>query len=418
MSRDRATDASDELTRRAARAQDRDHDPRELWPGVSPVELRRACDRIVDATRRVLGGEPGAPLDTDGLETTLVGRAAFRLGVGPLLAWWIAQGTLAATPPVAALLAVHLDHARRRRARLLSEAARVVTAMRERGVEPILLKGFDTVERYPGRARAFQDIDLLVTPRDARPADAVLTRLGFIPGPVRQGRERDWSAPASNVCSLEFTHESTGWGVDLHYSLGRVFHRALVVDLPFPDPPSCPFQTFDGLTLPVLPTDLKLAFLAAHVSDSLRLLQLTHLLDVVFAALHAATEPGFSWESVHAVLERSGTERYAYTAFTLVRRLAPDSVPAAFVQALEARAHRRLRQATAHLPLTGLTRPDRWNATYALMWAATPAEIARVLWRQVIPGAKLGPGERLSFYARRVRKLLRGDIRLAAPGEP
>ena len=61
-------------------------------------------------------------------------------------------------------------------------AAEVIGALGEAGVEPLLLKG-PVLARWlyeDGAARPYDDIDLLVAPRDLRRAYAVVERLGFV----------------------------------------------------------------------------------------------------------------------------------------------------------------------------------------------------------------------------------------------
>jgi Uncharacterised nucleotidyltransferase len=66
-----------------------------------------------------------------------------------------------------------------RRLTLEGTAARVVRAMREAGVRPILLKGPTLSDLYDG-ARQYSDIDLLVAPETTRTAEGALSELGFI----------------------------------------------------------------------------------------------------------------------------------------------------------------------------------------------------------------------------------------------
>jgi len=66
-----------------------------------------------------------------------------------------------------------------RRLTLDATAARVVRAMKEADVRPILLKGPTLSELYDG-VRQYSDIDLFVAPESMRAAETALAELGFV----------------------------------------------------------------------------------------------------------------------------------------------------------------------------------------------------------------------------------------------
>ena len=154
-------------------------DARDLWPEVPPSAFRAAQAEIARVTAGVLAGASGAielrlPPDTD---ARALGIAASATGVGPLLGFWCESGRLAAPPAVAELLATHLDHGRRRAARMRQELERLLVPLADRGVEVFVLKGTHAGYRYftePG-TRPEADIDLLVSREDE---PAVRTVLG------------------------------------------------------------------------------------------------------------------------------------------------------------------------------------------------------------------------------------------------
>ena len=381
MSPPHATDA--ELAARASRAAAHGHDPRMVWPGLAGRRYEAARGRIVEAAAAALGGRRGVALHATPGDAPLMGRAAFRLGVGPLLGSWIAARVISASDVVAEVFATHLEHGRRRHATLAVQAARIVELLREAGVEPVLLKGLDSARFYPEPgARVFQDIDLFVPATRARDAEAVLHDQGFVGGPLREGRRRDFTAPGARLASLDLAHADNPWGVDLHYGLRRVFHRALLAELPDPDPGGCAIMRSGDADVLVLPPAMRLALLALHASSSLRLLQLSHLIDIVLAA-RAASDA--AWDELVELLRESGSTRFAYPSLVLAERLAPGAIPGATLARIETGAHARLRRAVRHLPFTGLARQDRWRAVYAFMWAATLREAGLVVWRQLVP---------------------------------
>src|ERR1041385_3962778 len=210
---------------------------RDLWPEVSPSAFRAAQEEIARVARAVLT-DARSPVHFEvppGTDTRACGVAAFAAGMGPVLGFWCETGRVAAPPAVADLLATHLDHGRRRAARLRQELERVLVPLADRGIEVCVLKGMDTGYRYfpdPG-TRPTADIDLLVRPEDARGAGHVLRDLGFLEDASSVQQERGhWTPPEPQaVRSLELTHAEDPWSVDLHASLDRTPFLGLSIGL-------------------------------------------------------------------------------------------------------------------------------------------------------------------------------------------
>jgi hypothetical protein len=85
----------------------------------------------------------------------------------------------------------------------------VVGALRDAGVEPVLLKGPVLASRlYAPGERPYGDCDLLVAPRDHAAAEAVLGRLGFVrvlrpwDGPGRPEHDAPWEREGSPPVDL------------------------------------------------------------------------------------------------------------------------------------------------------------------------------------------------------------------------
>lgn len=401
-----------DLAARAARSASQGHDPRLLWPGLDVAAFQVAVDRIVAITSAVVAGAGPVEITAAPGHAETYGRAAFRLGVGALLGYWIERGAVKADAALSHVFATHLDHGRRRHAKLAAEAARLTSLLREAGIESVLLKGLDSARYYPERgARTFQDIDLYVAKSDAQRAGALLEAQGLRAGHLVPGRRQDWATP-DRLHSLDLAHADNPWGVDVHWSLARLYHRALTGELPDPELRRCPTVTIaPGSEVRVLPPELRLAFLALHASSALRLSQLAHLLDILFVARSAEVTP-HTWSAMLELLARSGSARFAYPPLVLARRLSggSDAVPAATLAELERRVTGRLRRAAQHLPLTGLAPADRWKARYVLMWAETPRDWLLVLYRVVKPGRFRTLRQYASLARRLWRRLLRDDI--------
>src|SRR5438034_601568 len=158
-------------------------DARDLWPEVTVSAFRAAQTEIARVTAAVLADAPGRvtlqlPPDVD---ARALGVAASAAGVGPLLGRWCETGRLDAPQPFADGLATHLDHGRRRAARMRQELDHLLIALADRDVEVLVLKGTHTGQRYfpePG-TRPTTDIDLLIRPVDLRAAHQALRALEF-----------------------------------------------------------------------------------------------------------------------------------------------------------------------------------------------------------------------------------------------
>src|SRR5439155_8230286 len=112
-------------------------DARDLWPEVTVSAFRRAQAEIARVTAAVLSDVAGQvalqfPPDVD---ARALGVAASAAGVGPLLGRWCETGRLDAPQPFADVLATHLDHGRRRAARMRQELDRHAVPLAERAIK-------------------------------------------------------------------------------------------------------------------------------------------------------------------------------------------------------------------------------------------------------------------------------------------
>src|SRR5437870_1762033 len=139
----------DEIERRLVRYA-ATKDARDLWPEVPPSAFRAAQEEIARVARAVLT-DARSPVHFEfppAADTRACGVAAFAAGMGPLLGFWCETGRVAAPPAVADLLSRHLDHGRRRAARMRHELERLLAPLADRGIEVCVLKGTHTAHRY------------------------------------------------------------------------------------------------------------------------------------------------------------------------------------------------------------------------------------------------------------------------------
>ena len=107
-----------------------------FWPDVpvdawraSLLEIERVSTGLIsrELEDRATPGSIEIPeiVDAGDADARAIGIAAFTSGMGPLLGSWIERGRLRAPRAIASLLALHLDHSRKRarRMRVAADAA-------------------------------------------------------------------------------------------------------------------------------------------------------------------------------------------------------------------------------------------------------------------------------------------------------
>ena len=401
-----------DLPRRIARF-DRNGAIGSLWPDV-PLSARLAAhQRLTDVTAAVLQGRVPVRLD-DGGHPRAMGIAAFLAGLGPLLGHWVSTGTVTTGEAMAALLAEHLAHGRRRAERLGAAFGQVREAFRARGVTPIALKALHTGAEYfpePG-VRPANDFDLAVFPEQVAAARAALDACGLVEV-NRQGLpwRSEWAPrDAAPVRSVEMMHEDNPWRIDLHVSLDRKAFLGRVAGLGAvhaSQVTSCPRL---GAGTCALAHPHLAAYLAFHTSahfPAVPLIRIVELVEVIRRDVAAGT---LRWPALRERLDERGITPLTYPAFALVERLAPGVVPLAVRQAITAAASPRLRRAVA--------RSDPGRALHAwtiassslFLWANGPRDmlldVAHRLWPPDQDGYTLRGFART--YRRRVTRLFAG----------
>jgi hypothetical protein len=411
------TDAPDVIERRLAEwAATRDLFV--LWPDVPRADLRAAQRHLRAQVAAGLRGEdhPTLPGD-DPRAARALGIAAFLGGVGALVGRWLEVGRASAAEPVRALLAVHLDHARRRAELLGTQLARVRDAMGARGVEPIVLKGAHTgaVHFAEPALRAGSDLDLLVRASELPAARAALADAGLVERRRTVFQDRsEWApvSPAARVRSLELEHADNPWSVDLHASLERWYFRGLrrgLGDDVFAHVDTVPIG---GRPTRVLAEPWLTAFLAQHASQELARTRLIRLVELVLVIRRGRDRGTLAWAALLALLARTRTERFVQPALALAEELAPGTVPEPVRSALARATPLRLRRVVDAVRASDLGPLPHRSLDAKLMWAAGPRELLLGMSELLVPS---DDGEReglASLYARRAQAVLTGRARL------
>jgi glycosyltransferase involved in cell wall biosynthesis len=381
-----------------------------LWPDV-PLSARWAAHRrLTDVTAAVLQGRAPVALYDDG-HPRAVGIAAFLAGLGPLLGHWVATGTVATGEALAALLAEHLAHGRRRAERLGAAFDQVRQAFLDRGVTPIALKALHTGAEYfpePG-LRPANDFDLAVFPHQAAAARAALAACGLVEV-NRQGLpwRSEWAPrDAGPVRSVEMMHEGNPWRVDLHVALDRSLFPGRVAGLgPVDASQVTPCARLGAGTYALAHPQLA-AYLAFHTSAHFPAVPLIRIVELVHVIRRDVAAGTLIWPALLERLDERGLTPLTYPAFALVERLAPGVVPPAVGQAMTAAAPPRLRRAVARLD------PGRALHTWAgaaaglFVWTSGPREMLRDVAIRIWPPDQSGYTLRgfARAYRRRVRRL-------------
>lgn len=398
-----------------------------LWPETDASRIRQAQATIRAVVAAQLTGHsspPRLPADTDDQDSA-VGIAAFASGTGPLIGYWIDQQLIDASPGLRPIFARHLHHGRRRIARLRQHLVPLLEALYRVQVAPILLKGLHTGAIYfpePG-TRPATDIDLLVRPEQRDTTAATLRAAGW-----REVRRTRWPArsewvPAQHqqeVHSLEYDHVDNPWNLDLHTSLDRWYFRGLRAGLGAEGFDTATQLALQGERVAVLGQPHLTAFLALHASYELVRMQLIRLVELALVIRRDRASGALRWEDLYALLERTGTTRFACPALALVERLVPGTVDPDLL-------HRGAQLQTPRLKrvIDAVDAADLGPLTYRslddrLMWARGPWQLLLNLTEWVWPSDDAMPVSILRLHWRRLRALTRGawGLRAASRGSP
>lgn len=411
-----AVESPEVIDRRIALFQ-RSRHARDLWPDI-PVETFRAAEaEVARVVTAVLGGE-GAVAMGSGLSARALGVAAFMNGMGPLLGYWCETGRVAAEPDAAWALRTHLEHGRRRHARLRHELERVLVAMAASGIEVWVLKGMHTGYRYfpePG-TRSSTDIDLLVQPADWLGARDVLTRLGLVETRhPTQPRDSAWAEPqVRRVRSLEYVHADGPWSVDLHCSLDRLPFEGLETSLGAPDQSGG--EGWEEYCRPVriLAQPLLLAYLALHASSHFYGIMQVRLLELVLVARRDFGTDAKRWAAFADLVASTGSERFVFPALELAERFVPGTFDRGVLDRITAAAPPRLRRLVRGMTPASAQRLHPYpSLRERFVWLESPRETLAALWWLVWPREDerpVAPHRALAAQWRRVRRALRRMI--------
>jgi hypothetical protein len=384
-----------------------------LWPGLDVGLLPAAALAIERVVTHVLDDRVTSLGAADGSDAYAIGIAALISGTGPLLAYWLEEGKIDASVPLARILSKHLLHGRGRVRRIEREIAPALESLSLAGAEPGILKGFHTCHVYfpePG-LRPLADVDVYVEPDKLTRAGAALESAGFGPGSWSADFKTNWypGGTIPPIRSLEFWHVRSPWRIELHSALafGTLIRHGIHLEnaMPVNDP-----WLWNGIPLLVSPQPLRFVSLAAHLSSELPASRLIRLIELIFVIRRDIASGEMSWESVTDLLERTGATRYAYPALTLAEQLVPGTVDSRLLALTRRRSTRIARAVVADLtPATPILH-ERVSLAERLMWEPGMVAIARRFLEMLKPGHGESMKQSLTIYFSRFRRLLAGRV--------
>lgn len=386
--------------------------PQWLWPHISAHDCRAAICMFEQAASRILTSERVLePIDGD---PEVVGIAGYLSGMGPLVAYWIEQGALRASPAVTEVLKLHLRHNRARNIRMQKEAREIVRLFAEHRIDAIILKGMHTAWAYfpdPG-TRPVSDIDLLVNAAQADTANALLAANGFHQCGPRSYKETTWRANGSPDLpqTLSLVHVDDPWAVDLHHSInarpGEIKPYAML-DIAldqFPDMQRAPWLDAYALAQPML-----LLHLATHSSLSFENLTLLRLVELVSVIRKDIADNRLDWREFLDAAERASATGLACPALYYAELLSPGTVPNFVLAKCEEAATPTVMKLLRRYTPATVQRLERYSMEEHFMWTRGRLGPARRVLSRLAPAGR-SPSELFYHYGTFARRLLAGGI--------
>jgi hypothetical protein len=407
-----------ETSRRVA-AFERSGNPAELWPGLTEHARVAAARELERVTRAVVAGRSAVAID-DRFSAHALGVAGHTTGMGPVIGRWIEDGRVVARDEVAAVFARHIDHGRRRAARIEREVLPALDALGARNIPLVALKGFHTSRVYleePGMRR-LSDVDLLVPPTRVADAESALQSAGFeANGPAHRPYKRDWIGPGVDrrYYSVEYADARTVWALELHASLDRVYNAGATARLDQLRERTTPLAAA-GQTIDALDPEVLFLYLACHCSQELESMRLLRVFELV-RVIRAEHKPRrIDWGRVVALLDETGAAAFVYPACALVEDLAPGTIDARVLDVARAASTWSARHAVPRLAPAGGSLDER-GILRQLMWTRGLAAIVQRVFRTIWPASITRPDHVIPGWRARVRRLRAGLLTLRAPNE-
>ena len=408
-----------EATARIARAR-RAGRPRWLWPDVPTALWKASLRRLEDVATLLLADGPHGRTTRPALHARTAGEeraiavACYTSGLGPWLGWQAERGCLAVDDRTGPVLAAHLEHGRARWVRLEVLLGEVVGVLEGAGIGALVLKGAAMARRLYGEPglRPMADLDVMVPAARMDVAEAALAAAGFVVGGrLRKPRRSEWrpAGSATEPRSLLLVHRDDPCAVDLHASLDIDFFGVRTVAFGEPKPEDIEPVTWLPAGCGILRPPLSVAHHAVHASQGLHGLTLLRLLELVVMLRKEMRSP-LDWSGLLDRLRPHGGLGFAYPAFALAARLAPEAGPRSFMEACALDAPPRLRRVVDRMRPADAQRLEGFALQERFMWGRGIGDHGRRLLYMVRPSGRSLSGL-AGLYVERGWLLVRGRVR-------
>ncbi|MFC2150764.1 nucleotidyltransferase family protein [Calditrichota bacterium] len=201
-----------------------------------------------------------------------------------------------------------------RNVRLIATLQKVGTALAEKDIRLIILKGMYLIERvYPSvGVRSMVDIDFLIRREDAATVRQLLLEQGYTDGLWNVSEVRQ---PYSN--QIHFTSASSGIEIEPHFDFFPI-HTNSRFDIDEIWQNSTPFAGYDNNCL-TLAEDDHLLYMCHHAISKHLAVRAKHVLDIHL--LVGKLEHDFNWQSLLQKAEQYNVKRSLLLAFSLLKYL-------------------------------------------------------------------------------------------------
>lgn len=269
---------------------------------------------------------------------------------------------------------------------LLARLEEALDHLRSEGIEPVLLKGSDTLHRFYGRfdERTLDDVDLLLHPSRVGPAVRALAAAGW--GVPDGERWTHWVRSSHHVP----VHAPGPISVDFEIHWNLVQERRYRVRVDELLERAVPLELAGRRALRLDDHDAVAHLLLHHVSH-----YFDRRLKWAVDLRHHVRAPGFRWDVVGERLRGWGGSQASGMALLHLRKLVPDSIPDEALRAVPVSGWRRAVAAPLRsrhpLELFRLTRRRATQLFVAAVLLERPWELPGYLLhratREGIPGA-------------------------------
>ena len=345
-------------------------------PPIAVVQA--ALHRITESLAAGLDDPAAAPPACSELEWRLAPAVAAMHGISPLLA---AAPRWQGPPHWASFLAEQRRHTLLRQQRIAALLATIDEHSRSAGIAIVALKGaaLQMAGVYAAGERPMADLDLLVRPRDAESAVAVLLALSYRDAGTTW-KHQGFEPPNAELCALLGEHADNPVKIDLHHKISErlPLTQTDLTDIVFPPHAQPGINAYPRAAA-------LMAHVLAHAAGTMthRGLRLIQLCDIARLARRMSAA---DWEDLLRL--HGGNRRLWWAAppLMLTARYFPDAIPHSALAHLERDCPWVLRQAVRRRNVSDFSYSHLYiDPMPGIIWARSPAQALRYVGSRVFP---------------------------------